>query len=121
MKIKTDFVTNSSTTSFVLIGINLDPHDVPDDYLKDIAEERNESIKDIRSDPQDFITSLIENSDLDYAMPEYYDMMMVGIEYSGMRDDETLKEFKGRVELQLLECFGITKKPGHIQEAWRDG
>lgn len=121
MKIKTDFVTNSSTTSFVVIGINLDVLDVPDDYLKDIAKERDKTIGEVRSDPYDFVNSLIEGSDLEYAMPEHYDHCMVGIEYSDMRDDETLKEFKERVELQLLECFGITKKPHHIEEAWRDG
>ena len=46
---------------------------------------------------------------------------MVGIEYSNMQDDETLKKFKSRVRLQILEKFGIVCQPGHIEEAWRDG
>jgi hypothetical protein len=46
---------------------------------------------------------------------------MVGIRYSNMDDDETLREFKSRVRLQILEILGITNKPYHIEEAWRDG
>ena len=120
MKIKTDFVTNSSTTSFVVIGINVDIADIPLDYIKAIAEEKNTTVEDLKADEYNLIDSLIRGSDLAYAHPEY-DSPMVGITYTAMQDDETLKEFKSRARLQILEKLGIICKPHHIEEAWRDG
>ena len=33
----------------------------------------------------------------------------------------TLKQFKQRVQLQMLERLGIKQTPQYIEEAWRDG
>jgi len=121
MKIKTDFVTNSSTTSFVVIGINVDVTNIPEDYIKTIAERRNITVEELKESAYDLVASLIHGSDLSYAQPEYYASPMVGITYSSMQDDETLRDFKSRVRLQIVETLGITSTPHHIQEAWHDG
>jgi hypothetical protein len=120
MKIKTDFVTNSSTTSFVVIGLNINASDIPEDYVKAAAEKKDTTVETMKEDTYDLLESLLHGSDLSYAFPEYGDPM-VGIRYSNMDDDETLREFKSRVRLQILETLGITNKPYHIEEAWRDG
>jgi hypothetical protein len=120
MKIKTDFVTNSSTTSFVVIGTRLEIDDIPEDYVKSVAEKYDTTVEKLKEDPFDVIDPLIKGSDLAYAWPEY-DALMVGICYTSMQDDETLREFKSRARIQILEKLGITCQPGHIEEAWRDG
>lgn len=123
MKVKLDFVTNSSSVSFVVIGINIDIKDIPKDYLKQIAEKRNIPLDEVTDeDPYEILQDLIKGSNLEYSFGcEYDEGLMVGISYSNMKDDETLGEFKKKVKLQILEHFGIPCQPGHIEECWRDG
>jgi hypothetical protein len=45
---------------------------------------------------------------------------MVGMHYTDMKDDETLGEFKARVQKQLKDSFGIDKDVGHIESCWKD-
>ena len=124
MKIKTDFVTNSSTTSFVVIGVRLDLSDVPEDFIKAIAEEHQLDPKTLMDSENrySFPDYFTKGSDLAYSFgSEYDEQLMIGIRYSEMNDDETLLDFKNRVQLQILEKFGVPVRPHHIEEAWRDG
>ena len=114
MKVKLDFITNSSTTCFVVFGTEFNiKTDMPQDF-KDKVEE----------DIYGGMEELIHGSDLSYTSgPDYNDEdnIMIGIPITSMNDDETLKEFKRRVRLEILECCGIQCSPSYIEEAWRDG
>jgi hypothetical protein len=64
-------------------------------------------------------------SDLDFSFGPAgvwdSDYLMVGIQYTNMRDDETLGEFKSRVMQQLQKHFEYLGQVNHIEAGWYDG
>lgn len=114
MKIKTDFVTNSSSTCFVVMGVNLD--------REQILNFQDQEIDEVE-DWYELIENMIQGSDLEFSFgPDYYnDEVMIGIGYTQMKDDETLGQFKQRVRNQLREKVGFDGDVYHIEEGWMDG
>jgi len=49
------------------------------------------------------------------------DIIYIGMSYSDIKDNETGKEFKTRVEKIFDSLFGNSNGCGFMEEAWRDG
>jgi len=122
LKIKTDFVTNSSSSSFVVMGRFLEADNISDETIQKLADEKNLNVDDLKNNILEYIDYFIEGSDLEYSYgdPNGYDDVMVGIEYTKMSEVETLGQFRKRVQDQLKAAFGVDDKPGHIQAGWVD-
>ncbi len=123
MKLKLDFITNSSTTCFVVMGANINVDKIPEEYAKHIQEEHNITEEDLENYPLELFKGMTKNTDLAYSGGEEWypgEELMVGIPFTSMHDDETLKKFKERVQLQILESFHVAVKPYYIERAWRN-
>jgi hypothetical protein len=119
MKIKTDFVTNSSSVSFVVMGSCIDIDDIQENILKKLQGEEGEDIG--LCDIHENIYDHTKQTDLETSTGyEYDNNFMVGIPYTKMGNDETLSEFKTRVKQQIKDVFGIEIDPGHVEECWEN-
>jgi len=146
MKEKLDFVTNSSSCSFVAWGVHLDKNDFKEKYGKKLFELHkkkqdykaksngammavHQTKEEIQSEYEDFINEdFIWNveSTLDgvnVASPYYGDDIMIGKSPFSIGEKQTKEEYKQEI-CDELNKFGMDIKPSElsaIEEAWMDG
>ena len=111
MKIRTDYVSNSSSSSFMVVG-----HAFDNDELVKIAEYNKlfSEYQDSSDEYSDWsIGSIVEaleekfkDLDFNYGLDSYYDEVCIGMTYEQMKDSETRKEFENRISDRLKEMTG---------------
>lgn len=118
MKIRTDFVSNSSSSSFVLWGARLAENEIVDALKVTMSQEKYDSIRDKWMPTYDEFIEELNNNDYDHVyeiLEMYFSTIVHDSEYheyyvgespSSMKDDETLLQFKTSISNKLNELLG---------------
>ena len=108
MKVKLDFVTNSSSTSFCAWGIEVELDKLPDKFKKFLynkLKKENQSYDDFCDMLDDCLYDLLYVSDLglECTISAEDNLLYLGLHPTRMPEDVTLREFKESIIKKLHE------------------
>ena len=112
MKIRNVFVSNSSSSSFLIYGIST--------YKVNLSAFNEDDIYDDIEEKLGNLENVDKRVDLKYGPDDDY--YYIGASWDSVRDDETGLQFKNSVEESIKQLFPDQElKFGTCCECWRDG
>ena len=120
MKIRADYVSNSSSSSFMVVGkaftwddlVAMAKHNKLTSEYHQVEDGEESDFEDWDSyDLISWIEKKFPDLDIHYGIENFYDEYCIGMDYEKMKSDETRNDFEKRIAKQLSEMTGteITK------------
>ena len=102
MKIRSDYVSNSSSSSFMIVGGAFAEAEIME------FGRKHGLVSDDDDDIFDAIDKIVDKFGLscERGIENYYDEWCIGLHYGDMKDSETKKEFENRISEKLQELTG---------------
>lgn len=117
MKCRTGFVSNSSSSSFIIWGASLTGYgsNISKEDLELMLIQSGVSEDDLEDGLAEYIESLDVDLDVEY---DYDSGVFIGISPKRMKDDETFAEFKKRVETEVAKIH--RDLPSMLNFGWQE-
>ena len=128
MKIRQGFVSNSSSSSFLIYGTTISSSKIVNDSVLKAMIESEEAkdlgIKNLEEAKKSFEDDTVDTLDCLLGMsvyrPDYYGgSYYIGRSWDEVQDDETGRQFKDRIEAKIKKFYPEAKFGTH-EEAWHD-
>ena len=105
MKIRLDFVSNSSSSSFMLVGQAFDGNELVEAWKRLHPDEAKTTTDEF--DYYDLADNIAGELSLSLArgLDHYYDQWVLGLSFDKMKDNETKKQFMQRIQASLEKAF----------------
>lgn len=102
MKVRIDYVSNSSSCSFMLVGHAFDDDAVVDAWKKLHPEDEKEHSM------YGIVDRIVDELGLNYecGIDKYYGQWVLGLRFDDMEDNETKQQFIDRIKASLKKAFG---------------
>lgn len=131
MKIRSGFVSNSSSSSFILYGASMDNETFKEYVLEKIKISEKfspEEIEEIEEEDQlyelvEIFTDMEESGSLSVETGSGYDdTVYIGKDPRNFEEDLTVAQNKKSIQEEFKKIFpGYQGKFGYFDECWRDG
>lgn len=119
MKVRAGFVSNSSTSSFLMYGIFIEDEEATLELLKQnkMADEDTPSLSEWVWNEGE---KILKEKGLEADYPYDGEGPAIGRSWDEVQDDQTGKEFKDAVQVEMVSLFGPDIECHTMKEAWGD-
>lgn len=120
MKVRTGFVSNSSSSSFCAFGVAVGMDEEELTKLGMVFTEDDRDSDGYIDEMGEIIYNAADGCNLKCTYDYDSTMAYVGLEYPDMADDETMGQFKERAKVAVKKMFPNIQDDafGHIEESW---
>jgi hypothetical protein len=118
MKIRTGFVSNSSSSSFLIYGVEMEQDEAERLLLEKLGMTQEEYEEKLDGCISELAYEAFKSTKLSCEVPYDGEYVYIGLSWSAVGGEETGNQFKARVESLIEGALGKKMPCGTYREAW---